>query len=91
VTSQRKAVHEYREAVAIALKDNVKQSATAATSRSSGDHSLPDPPNSVGGPDTNVGRPSAVKSTSCSGVAVALTEYWCAMAVFTFSEYRRGL
>ena len=66
----------------MALNDNVKQSATAATSRSSGDHSLPEPPNSVGGPDTNVGSPSAVKSTSCSGVAEALTEYWCAMRVF---------
>jgi len=53
--------------------DRPKQSATAATSRVSGDQTSPGPPNYAGGADLNSARPVLVRLTWPADAASAMT------------------
>ena len=72
-TCHSSAVHSNFEALAMARKDNAKQSATAATSKVSGDHWSPGPPNSAGAAEANGCSPLLDSLTLSSGLIDAVT------------------
>lgn len=72
-TSHFNDIHESFEDLAMARKLRMKQPATAAVNKVSGDHLSPGPPNSAGGAEGIASSPSLARPTSPSGPAAAVT------------------